>query len=149
MNIKKLILFVAAFTLCCGLSVSIFAAERIWENGTVWTVGYARTKPGQYDAYIADLSKVWVKYLEAQKAAGDVVSYKILSLSSPRDGEPNLMLMVEYKNWAAFDRSPEYFEKIATKIQGSLDKSQQANIDREALRTLMGGLMAQEVVLKK
>ena len=76
---------------------------------------------------------------------GDILSYKMLNVAARRKHESNLVLMVEYKNWATFDRGIEYFEKMATKIQGSVEKSTQADIDREALRTLNGSIILQEV----
>jgi hypothetical protein len=42
----------------------------------------------------------------------------------------------------------EYFDKISAEIMGSTEQSDAASIDREALRTLRGGLNAQEVVFK-
>lgn len=39
----------------------------------------------------------------------------------------------------------KYDDYLATKIQGSVEKSTQADIDREALRTLNGSIILQEV----
>ena len=120
--------------------------KRNWDNGSVWTVSPVETKPGKFNAYINDLSRVWRAYLEdSKKTDGDVLSYKMLSLVSARDGEPNLLLLVEFKNMAVFDRSMDYFDKQAIKIQGTLDKSIEANIDREALRNLRGSTLAREI----
>ncbi len=143
-----------------GLAATLFAvtgagsalaqdAERTYEPTTIWTVGYARTKPGHFNDYMQDLSRVYRAYLDAQKKDGVVLSYKILNVQSPRDGEPNVIFLVEYPNWAAFDKSDaEYFEKLAARLQGSIPAAAQANIDREALRSLHGGLIAQELVFK-
>jgi hypothetical protein len=120
--------------------------KRNWDNGSVWTVSPVETKPGKFNAYINDLSRVWRAYLEdSKKTDGDVLSYKMLSLVSARDGEPNLLLLVELKNMAAYDRSMDYFDKQAIKIQGTLDKSIEANIDREALRNLRGSILTREI----
>lgn len=122
---------------------------RNWEQGSVWSVDYVRTKPGQFNAYINDLSNVYRAFLEAQKANGDVLSYRMLSVTSPRDGEANLILLIEFKDYATFDRSPEYFDEMTAKIMGSLEESRQANIDRGALRDLLGGLTAREIHFKE
>lgn len=118
---------------------------RNWQQGSVWTVAYVRTKPGQFNAYINDLSNVWRAFLEAQKADGDVLSYKMLSVTSPRDGEADLVLLVEFKDFATFDRTPDYFDQMTDRIMGSLENLREANIDRGALRDLMGGLIAREI----
>jgi hypothetical protein len=73
----------------------------------------------------------------------------MIPIAFPRDGEPDLMLMVEYKNWAAFDRGNEYFDKLAVKLQGGVDQATQSNIDREELRNLRGGFVGQEITFKK
>ena len=121
---------------------------RISDGGSVWTIGYIETKPGHFDDYIADLNQVWRRYLDAQKDDGDIVSYKMIPIAFPRDGEPNLILMVEFKDWSAFNRGNAYFDKMAEELQGGADAATQSNIDREALRNLRGGLVGQEITFK-
>ena len=139
--------------LCFGALLSVTASAqdsgRVYENGSVWSVGYVETKPGHFDDYLEDLSNIWKRYLDEQKKDGDVLSYKIIANSWTRDGEPDLMLMVEYKNWAAFDRGNEYFDELAKRLQGGTEQAQQSNIDREELRNLRGGWVGQELVFKK
>lgn len=136
---------VSIFVMMSFMSTAAVSADRVYDNGTVWYVSFIRTKPGKYDDYLADLNNVWRKYIEAQMSDGDILSYKIMDVAARRADESNLVLMVEYKNWATFDRGNKYFEKMAKKIQGSVDKSTKANIDREALRTLNGNIILQEV----
>lgn len=126
------------------------ADDRVYnDGGSVWTVSYIETKPGYFDDYIANLNQIWRRYLDEQKKDGDVLSYKMIPIAFPRDGEPNLMLLVEFKNWASFDRGNDYFDKLAEKLQGSIDAATQSNIDREQLRNLRGGLVGQEITFKK
>ncbi|MFT5521814.1 MAG: hypothetical protein ACI9IA_002419 [Enterobacterales bacterium] len=142
-------LFIIGITVSCNLFSTSFAAERVYESGSVWAVSFVRTKPGKYDEYLADLHNVWLKYIKAQMKDGDILSYKMMDLTGRRNDESNLILMVEFKNWATFDRDAEYFDKIAEKVQGSVAASTKANIDRESLRTLNGGMTLQEVKFKK
>ena len=147
---NKLIAVIAACVLA-ALPLAAAADEhgRAYTLGTVWSVGYVETKPGKFDAYIEDLSNVWKAYLDQQIKDGTVVSYKVLTVVSPRDGEPNLLLLVESPNWASFDlQNLEYFDELAVKLQGSIKKSQKASIDRGALRDLRGGVLAQELNFK-
>ncbi len=126
------------------------ADDRVYKDGgSVWTVGFIETKPGHFDDYIANLNQIWRRYLDEQKKDGDVLSYKMIPIAFPRDGEPNLMLMVEYKNWAAFDRGNDYFDKLAAKLQGGVDQATKSNIDREEIRKLRGGFVGQEISFKK
>ena len=143
--------------LCCLAAFAMLAistaqaADRIYnDGGSVWTVSFIETKPGHFDDYIANLNQIWRRYLDQQVEDGHVLSYKMIPISFPRDGEPNLMLMVEFKNWAAFDAgNNEYFDKLAEKLQGGVDQATQSNIDREELRNLRGGFVGQEISFKK
>ena len=146
MKMKPLLVMITAlFT----LNASALAADRVYDDsGSVWTVGYIETKPGHFDDYIANLHSIWKRYLDEQKKDGSVLSYKMIAVGFPRDGEPNLMLMVEYKNYAAFDRGNAYFDELAKKLQGGTEQATQSNIDREALRELRGGWVGRELTFK-
>ncbi len=144
---KKFTIIIIAL-IFLAVAGGIQAADRVWEDGSVWAISYAKTKPGKFNAYMEDLNKVWRVFTEREMQDGYVLSYRVLQIPAPRDGEPNVMFLVEYKNWAAFDRGSEYFDKITEEIMGSTEQSEAANIDREALRTLRGSLGAQEVVFK-
>ncbi len=124
------------------------AAEREWDDGSVWSITYAETKPGKFNDYMSDLNKVWRAFIEAEAKDGDILSWHVLQVPTPADGAPNVIFLVEYKNWAAFDKGTDYFDGLAEKILGSAEMANTASIDREALRTLRGGLTAQEVVLR-
>lgn len=123
--------------------------SRVWDTGTVWTVSYIKTKPGKFNDYIKDLNGLWKVFQNERIKEGDVVSYKILRVDNPRDGEPDLILMVEVKNNAVFDRPIEEFEKRAARLMGDNEKFNQAGIDREALRSLRGSLLATELHFKE
>ena len=101
-------------------------AQDDYELGTYWTVTSVDTKPGHFDDYITDLNKGWRKSLEIQKKEGKVVSYSMFSNVNPRDGEPNLWLLVEWKSGAAMmDSSQEYWDNHAKKLWGSREKGEQ------------------------
>jgi hypothetical protein len=124
------------------------AAERVWEDGTVWSITYVETKPNMFNGYIKNLSQVWRRFMDEQKKAGDVISYKILAVQNVRDGEPDLILLTEYKNMAVFDRGVDWFEELSKKIMGSLDNMESDNIDREKLRTIRSTVLTREIRFK-
>ena len=141
------------------LSLALFASlgstsalaqdnTRGWEQGYVVQVTEVHTKDGMFNAYINDLSNVWRKFLDAQKEDGDVIRYGMYSNVNPREGEPDLYLTVTFKNWAAFDRGVEYFEKLGSQILGSTDEMREANIDRGELRTIGSTYVLQELTFK-
>jgi len=126
------------------------ADDRVYTDlHSVWSVSFIETHAGHFDDYIANLNNIWRRYLDEQKKDGDVLSYKMIPIAFPRDGEPNLMLMVEFKNWAAFDRGNDYFDKLAKKLQGGVDEATQSNVDREEIRELRGGFAGREIKFKK
>ena len=122
---------------------------RNWDYGNVIATSAVHLEPGALNAYINDLNGLWRIFLDQQVKDGNVVSYRILQKSFPRDGEPNLILITEHPNWAAFDLSNKYFEDLTKKLQGSLDKSRDANIDRGKLRRLGGQSVYQEIKFQK
>ncbi len=140
-----------AFLALALMAVSTAQADdRVYnDGGSVWAVSFIETKPGYFDDYIDNLNQIWRRYLDEQKKDGDIISYKMIPIAFPRDGEPNLMLMVEYKNWATFDRGNDYFDKLAAKLQGGVDTATQSNIDREKIRSLRGGFVGREITFKK
>lgn len=138
-----------AFLLLSGTSVLAQDHDRSFEQGSVWAITTVETKPGMFRAYINDLNNVWRRYLEAQKADGLITSYKMFQIPFPRDGEADLILMIEYPNWEAFDKgNVEYFEKLASRLQGSIDAAMGANVDRESLRTIRSNVVAREISFK-
>lgn len=106
------------------------------------------TEPGMFNAYINDLKGLWRVFLDQQIKDGNVVSYRLLVNSFARDKEPNLLLITEYANWAAFDLGNEYFEAITKKLQGSLDNARDATLERGELRRLGGNSVYQEITFK-
>jgi hypothetical protein len=123
--------------------------ERVWDRGTVWAITYVETKPSMFNSYLKNLSQVWRAFLEEQKKTGDVISYQMLTIQNPRDGEPNLMLLTEFKNMAVFDQSLEEADKLSEKVMGSLEDLQTDNIAREELRTIRSNVLAREIHFKE
>jgi hypothetical protein len=144
-----------AFALAIASSVALAPAahaqnaERVYDQGTVWQISYIETKPGMFDDYMKYLSTSWRALLEEQKKKGDVVSYKVLAVDSPRDHEPDVILMVEFKNMAVFDRPLAEGEAVTAKVFGSIPKSNQAAVARESVRMLRGGVGAREITFLK
>ena len=58
------------------------------------------------------------------------------------------MLAQEYKNMAAFDTPIAQQYALQARIAGSLAKANEAQASRGSMRTIMGDVMAREVVLK-
>jgi hypothetical protein len=136
---------IAVFAICC-YAYAAKAQERVpYKEKSVWTMSYFKTKPGQFDAYLDELSKLMPKYMDQLKADGHVLSYKILRVEFPRDNEPNLIILIEYKSMADLDPGMEYFERLTKQFFGSIDNSSKIAVEREQLRKTRGAVLAREL----
>jgi hypothetical protein len=123
--------------------------ERGWDQGHIVQVTEVHTKDGMFNAYINDLGNVWRKFMETRKSEGDVIRYSMYSNVNSRDDEPDLYLVVTYKDWAAFDRGVEYFEELSAKVLGSAEEMRKASVDRGELRTIGSTYMLRELTFKE
>lgn len=98
-----------------------------------------------FDDYMAYLAGSWRAVQEAGKKRGDILDYKVLAVDNPREHEPDVILMIEFKNAAVFDRPLADLDKDTVAVFGSNAKSNQGAIKREEIRTLRGGLGAREL----
>ena len=107
-----------------------------------------KTKPGHFDDYMHFLGTQWKAAQEISKKRGLVIDYKVLSAVDPRDTEPDLYVMVEYKNMAVLDASRDEEDAQIKGVFGSKTASLQADSDRENIRTLRGMMLTRELILK-
>jgi hypothetical protein len=55
--------------------------------------------PGQFENYMDYLAGRWKTIQEFSKKEGIVLSYRVLRVNHARDGEPTLILLIEYKDY--------------------------------------------------
>lgn len=120
---------------------------RAWKPGTVWEVSTIQVTPGREDDYMRVLNGAWKAQRLANQKSGHEKSYKILWAEDRRDGQPNLVLMIEYPNHAAFDRPPEEDDKVNKAIEAAGIKTVPA-AERDAMRKQVGTRNYAEILLK-
>lgn len=130
------------------IATQLAAEERSWEEGSVWTIQFVKTKPGKFSSYITDLSNVYRKYVDKLVKDGSVLSYKILEVSFPRDNEPDIIVLTEYRNLEVFDRGAAYFDGIIEQVLGSLSDAEKAEVNREELRSFRGEILTRQLKFK-
>ncbi len=135
----------ASASMVGGLAAQAQTTERVYDQGTVWRVNAVQVKPGMMRTYMANLASGWRVAQENAKKKGDVISYKVLEVDSARDNEPNLFLMVEYRNMAVFDESLKDGDARTTAVFGSLEKAQALVAQRETMRTQRGETLLREL----
>lgn len=131
-----------------GMMGSAVAADRPYQEGNVTDVSSIRTQPGMFDDYMAWLAGPWKQAMEAQKAAGIIVSYAVYVTNPRRPEEPDIYLLTTYKNMAALDGLQARLDPIYEKMQGNMAQQNQAYISRGKMRTVLGTELIREMVLK-
>jgi hypothetical protein len=130
------------------LSVPSMADGQHWSDGPVVSVAYVRTVDGHFDDYMAWLATTWKKYEEASKKAGLILSYRVMVAQPTGPNDPDIMLVTEFKNWAALDGLGGKLDSVSTQVEGSVEKANQTEADRTKIRTILGSRTMQEAVLK-
>jgi hypothetical protein len=138
-----------AKALCAALALLLVAPvlgqDVPYREGSVWSVTFIKVKPGMFDTYMRDLAANRKKLMEQAKKDGLILSERMLSGEAPGRDEFDLMLMVEYKNWAAFDGLSDKFRKLAEKMVGAEDKQVQMMVKRTEVREIFGSRNFQEL----
>lgn len=140
-----------ACTATAGLALSSMTAlaeDHAYTEGPVINVSAIRTEPGKFDAYMNYLDTVWKAAQEASKKMGDVLSYRVVTVEPRGENDPDLYLVVTYKNWATQDGSTAKNDAISKMTEGSVDAANKSMADRGKLRRLLGSWTGQELDLK-
>jgi hypothetical protein len=130
------------------LSAPVWADGRYWNDGPVVNASYIRTVDGHFDEYMHYLQTTYKQQEEAAKKAGLILSYRVLLVEPHTPQDPDIILVTEFKNWAALDHLGGKFDAIATQVEGSVDKSNQGVVERNKIRTILGARTMQEAILK-
>jgi hypothetical protein len=125
-----------------------FGQEKPYKEGSVWTVTFVKVKPGMMDTYLRDLGANRKKLMEQAKKDGLILSERLLSGEATGREDFDLILMVEFKNWAAFDGLSDRFRALAEKMVGSEDKQVQMMTKRTEVREIVGTKTMQEIFLR-
>jgi hypothetical protein len=139
--------WVATILLLAGALTATAAgsAERPYTQGTVWSLTMVRVKYGMESSYLADLAANWRRVMDAAKKQDLVVSYRILSGDAASQGDWNMLLMVESKNWAAFDGAGDRFDAIVENMIGPEKAQMEQLVKRSEMREIVGVKTFQEI----
>jgi hypothetical protein len=117
-------------------------------DGTVWELSFIHVKPGMASAYDKYLANDWKKEQEALKAAGIILSYKVIGTEAHSPNDWDLMLMVEYKDLATLETNQEKADAMLQKMFGGDEKVMQGYKDRSEIREVLGTRLAREIILE-
>ncbi|MCC6840433.1 MAG: hypothetical protein IT230_09770 [Flavobacteriales bacterium] len=147
-----------AIALFIGLVLMAFGAraqdEPKTKDGTVFTVGMVRTGANTDDQYLNELAGYWMPMMEAAKAQGLIMSYRVLRGTFSNEDDYNVLFLVEYPNLAALDPNPATEAKwkairdgLTAKLGGA-DKLKAMRTGLEAMRTYQGEKVMRDVLVK-
>jgi len=144
----SLLLLATALTTGGALAGAQDQDERAYTEGPVVVVSYIRTEPGMFDDYLRYLGSTYKKLMEEYKKSGVIVEYGVYSAEPRNETDPDLVLTITYKNFAALDNIAERTDPIDRKVWGSLTKANEASASRGKLRTEVGGQTLRQLILK-
>jgi len=122
--------------------------ERAYTEGPVTEVTYNHVEYGHFEDYIDWLNSTWKPTMEATKKAGLIIDYKVFSATPKSPDQPNIILMITYKNAAAaLDKGVEQ-EAVAKRVIGSTEVQNKARVGRNEYRKLLGIEYIRELILK-
>ena len=126
----------------------VHADGRNYSDGPVMNVSSIRTVDGHFDDYMQWLATTWKKQEEAAKKAGLITKYQVLVAQPQGPNDPDIYLIVEYKNWAAFDSLGSKLDAVSAQIEGSVEKANQSEAERAKIRVILGSKNVQVAELK-
>jgi hypothetical protein len=137
-----------AFLCLAFMGTTAVAQTRPYTEGPVVNVAAIRTAYGMFDEYLKWIAGPWKQEQEAMKKAGLIVGYEVLTVEPRGENEPDVYLVVTYKNWAALDGLAERSDPITKQVYGSIESSNQGSIERGKMRRVLGSTTMQQLVLK-
>ena len=147
-SVKKTISALLVCLLSTGMAAAVLADDtKVYRDGPVIEVSYIRTKPGHFDDYMKFLATTYRTLMEANKKAGLITDYAIYSALPRSPQDPDLLLTITYPNMAALDRTEEA-DAVAERTVGTMTAQNQAALDRESLREVLGSERVRELILK-
>lgn len=141
-------LIIGATMMAATLATPAMAQESSYKPGTVWEAGRIDVLPGQFENYMDWLATQWKKIQELGKAEGIVVEYHVLATNNPRAGEPDLILIVEYKDYLTTAQQEAFRKKVNAMMSQDDRAAGAAGAERGKMREPMGSTEYQELVLK-
>ena len=149
MPLKHQLAATTAIVCLAFTGVGAFADDHAYTEGAVVSVSSIRTADGKFDDYMNFVDTKWKQQQEAAKKAGDVLSYQVLTVVPRAPDDPDLLLVVTYKNWAAgLDGALAKGDAIAKAVDGSPATTNQGVANRAPIRRILGTTWMQVLNLK-
>ena len=121
---------------------------RHYIDGPVTEFGYIRVEYGHFEEYVDWLNSTWKPTMDAMKKAGLIIDYKVVRATPKTPDQPNIILMITFKDGAAaLDKRVEQ-EEVAKKVICSTECQNKARVGRNEYRKVLGTEYIRELILK-
>ena len=132
-----------------ALSLNARAQDvRQYADGPVTELDYIQVEYGHFEEYVDWLNSTWKPTMEAMKKAGLIIDYKVVRATPKTPDQPNIILMITFKDGAAaLDKDVEQ-EEVAKKVIGSTEFQNKARVFRNQYRKTLGTEYVRELILK-
>jgi hypothetical protein len=132
-----------------ALSLNARAQDvRQYTDGPVTELDYIQVEYGHFEEYIDWLNSTWKPTMEGMKKAGLIIDYKAVRATPKTPDQPNIFLMITFKDGAAaLDKGVE-LEEVAKKVIGSTEVQNKARVGRNEYRKVLGIEYVRELLLK-
>jgi len=138
MKAMKTLFAGAAMMVAAALATPAMAQESSYKPGTVWEANRIDVLPGQFENYMDWLAGQWKKIQEMGKSEGIVVEYHVLAANNPRAGEPDLILIIEYKDYQTTAQQEAFNKKVNAMLASDDRKQTVASGERGKMREQLG-----------
>ena len=121
---------------------------RRYADGPVTELDYIHVAYGHFEEYVDWLNATWKPTMEAMKTAGLIIAYKVVRATPKTPDQPNIILMITFKDGAAaMDKAVEH-EEVAKAVIGSTAVQNKAREGRNQYRTVLGIEYVRELILQ-
>lgn len=141
-------LFWAAAGAALLLSAMPAAAQQAspWKPGNYWNVSGIKVKEGHTLTYARHLADVWQKQQDFAKSKGWISGYHVLSNPFPRQGEPDIYLIVITDRMVDADEGDKRAAEMRAHMQMTQEQMVAAAGQRAEYRTNVGNMQLREQV---
>ncbi len=119
-----------------------------YNEGPVWVLTMIKTKTGLSDEYIKQITGTVKPVYDEGKKQKIILDYKILNGDASNPHDFNILILVEYPNWAAFDNLRDKMDPVIAKVMGSQDQQRELAVKRLDIREILGTKTMREITLK-
>jgi hypothetical protein len=152
MNKKPTCLFafliVGIVSFCSGQTGKTSGSTAPYTEGPVWTLTMIKTKTGLSDEYLKQITGTVKPVYDEEKKQKIILDYKILMGDAADPHDFNILILVEYPNWAAFDSLRDKMDPIVDKVMGTQDQQRELAVKRLEIREILGSKTMREITLK-